>query len=96
MGIISHVADFNLRVGCFDTDIIPKCTKWFQLGVRRLIFGQLLEFQCASFSIRQMLKKYRMVETKRSSTWAMFVDKPPLVILAFGEDDALVRSEVGD
>ena len=57
-----HAADFSLSVGCFGTDIIQKCTKWYQIGVYGLNIGQIFaKFQCASFLIRKMLKKNNMV-----------------------------------
>ena len=40
-------SDFSLSVGCFGTDIIQKSTKWFQIGVHGLKFGQIFtKLQC--------------------------------------------------
>ena len=48
------LSDFNISGGCFGTDIIPKCTKWSQIGVHGLIIGQIFaKFKCASFLIRK-------------------------------------------
>ena len=48
-------ADFSLSPGCFGTNIIQKCTKWFQMGVHGLKIGQIsAQFQCVSFCIRKM------------------------------------------
>ena len=44
-------------LGCFGKDILQECTKWFQMGVNRLIFGQIItKLQGVSFLIRKQLK----------------------------------------
>ena len=54
-----NYTDFNLSEGFFSTDIIPKCMKWYQIGVHGLKIGQIFaKFQCVSFLIR---KKRKMI-----------------------------------
>ena len=49
---ITYLSDFSLSGDCFGTDIIQKCTKWFQIGVHGLKIGQIFaKFQCVSFLI---------------------------------------------
>ena len=48
------VACFSLGGRCFVTDVIQQCTKWCQMGVHKLIFGQMFAiFQCESSLIRK-------------------------------------------
>ena len=42
-----YLADFNLSLRCCGTDIIRKLTKWFQMVVHGLTFGQnSANFKC--------------------------------------------------
>ena len=57
----SHIyrsADFKFSGGCFGTDIIQKCTKWFQIGVHRLICWPIFtKFTFAFFLMRTNMEK---------------------------------------
>ena len=35
------LTDFNLSAGCYGTDVIRKCTKWFKIGAHGLKIGQI-------------------------------------------------------
>ena len=53
---------FNLSGGCFGTDIVQKWTKWSQIGLHGLKFGQIFaKCQCALFLLRQMHKKLKHI-----------------------------------
>ena len=73
------IADFNLSVGCFGTDIIQKCTKWSQIGVHGLkIWPIFAKFQCASFLIRKNVEKWqygRKKTQKCSFSWKKIFEK---------------------
>ena len=56
-------ADFNLSAGCFGIDIIPKWTKWSQMGVHGLRIGQIFaKIQCTSFWVRTDTRKHTQIQ----------------------------------
>ena len=59
--------DFISSEGCFGTDIIQKCTKWFQIGVHGLIFWPIIaKCQCARFFMRKKVKQWQYGWTKNT------------------------------
>ena len=57
--ILIICADFNLRGGCFGTEIIQRCTKWSQIEVHGLkIWPIFAKVKCAPFSVRTNVGKW--------------------------------------
>ena len=59
------LADFNLSGRCCGTDIIHKCSRWSQIGVHRLMVGQIFPtFQCMFFVL--IREPYGQTKHKKS------------------------------
>ena len=57
----TNCADFSLSGGCFGTDIIQKCTTWYQIGVHGLKIWQI--FTTIQFAIR---KKWKLQDGRQN------------------------------
>ena len=51
-------------VGCFDTDIIQKLTKWYQKQVHGLIVGHIFDFNARLFESKKNEEKKSMLVNK--------------------------------
>ena len=74
-------SDFNLNPGCFGTDIIQKCTKWYHVGVHGLKIGQMFPtFQCMSYLVRNDAPK---TQKRRYRNWIMINFVKQIYVLRF-------------